>query len=263
VKTVIYYFTGTGNSLAVARDLKKVLGGDTELISIASLMLQDSVVCDAGIVGIVYPAWLHHIPPLVEDFVKKLSINDAYVFAVCVYAVNPGNSLFNLNSLLMQRGGRLDAGFTVPMGGKYVLLKDITFPEEENEKRYLEAKIRLVTFAQKINGREPAGIEGQYDENEKGELVLYHKNVYRVAEQFRLGEGCDGCGTCAAVCPRNNIRLAGDKPVWGENCDFCLACLHFCPKAAIQNGELSVMCRRQHHPEVTVDDIIRQKAVYR
>ncbi|WP_245618532.1 hypothetical protein [Methanogenium cariaci] len=37
MKTVIYYFTGTGNSLAAARTVASVLGGETECVPIASL----------------------------------------------------------------------------------------------------------------------------------------------------------------------------------------------------------------------------------
>jgi flavodoxin len=51
MSTELYYFTGTGNSLAVARDIARKTDG--RLISIPSLMDQESVESDADVLGIV------------------------------------------------------------------------------------------------------------------------------------------------------------------------------------------------------------------
>src|SRR5690554_2082546 len=52
MKTVIYYFTGTGNSLAAARKVAAALG-ETELVPIASLAITPGTITpDADRVGI-------------------------------------------------------------------------------------------------------------------------------------------------------------------------------------------------------------------
>jgi len=45
------------------------------------------------------------------------------------------------------------------------------------------------------------------------------------ARYFHTDETCTGCGTCARVCPAENISIAEKKPVWHDQCEFCLACI--------------------------------------
>ncbi len=43
MKTIIYYFTGTGNSLAVARDIAEELHDTVEIVPIAKLIKEESI----------------------------------------------------------------------------------------------------------------------------------------------------------------------------------------------------------------------------
>ncbi|MHB1377223.1 MAG: hypothetical protein ACYCXB_07365 [Candidatus Humimicrobiaceae bacterium] len=56
MNTEIYYFSGTGNSLAVARDITKKADG--KLISIFSVLDKKSINTDADTLGIVFPVYL-------------------------------------------------------------------------------------------------------------------------------------------------------------------------------------------------------------
>jgi len=254
----IYYFSGTGNNLAVARELSEELKGNVELIPIAKLQKEKSIQADFDVVGIVYPVWLHYIPPIVEEFLKKLTLSASYVFAIATYFTYPYNSLYDFNTLLEKRGNNLDSGFHIKMPGKYVLLYDLTASDEENESRFFEAKKKIKEIANIVKEKKRIGIEGQIGKDDKDILINHHKNTYKVAEKFWTSDRCDLCGQCEKVCPRDNIYIIGNKVLWKDNCDYCLACLHWCPQAAINNG-LSPKCRRYHHPDVSITDIIEQK----
>jgi hypothetical protein len=55
VKSIIYYFTGTGNSLAAAKKIAAAIG-DCELVPLALLQnMQGGIVPQAEPVGIVCP----------------------------------------------------------------------------------------------------------------------------------------------------------------------------------------------------------------
>ena len=58
----IYYFSGTGNSLAVARDIaEKTIG---KLISIPSVMNKNKIKTNAEVIGVVFPLHgIFRIPP--------------------------------------------------------------------------------------------------------------------------------------------------------------------------------------------------------
>ena len=56
MKTIIYYFTGTGNSLAAAKQIGAALN-ECELVSIASLKDTPRIHPEAERVGIVFPLY--------------------------------------------------------------------------------------------------------------------------------------------------------------------------------------------------------------
>ena len=68
----IYYFTGTGKSLSVARDIAENVKGT--LISIPSVMDRQSIKPEADSIGIVFPCYLaqlYGIPLIVGKFGRK------------------------------------------------------------------------------------------------------------------------------------------------------------------------------------------------
>ena len=75
MKTIIYYFTGTGNSLAVAKKIAAALG-DCELVPIASLQKTNGdIVPQADRVGIVCPVYFSGLPVMVDSFAQRLDLS--------------------------------------------------------------------------------------------------------------------------------------------------------------------------------------------
>jgi len=116
-KVEIYYFSGTGNSLAVARDIAGKINGN--LISIASVMDKESIKTDADVIGIIFPTYYEPyggVPLIVRRFVKKLkNIESKYIFAICTYGSASVVTLKYLGKIIKSCGGKLSAGFTVNM----------------------------------------------------------------------------------------------------------------------------------------------------
>jgi len=68
-KKTIFYFSGTGNSLQVSKDIAEQLG-DIELISIPNIINNDIIQVQAESIGIVFPVYMLGLPLIVEDFIK-------------------------------------------------------------------------------------------------------------------------------------------------------------------------------------------------
>ena len=82
MSTEIYYFSGTGNSLHVAKELQKRIP-ETDLIPIVSLLNTDVIKTSAKTVGFVFPVHALTIPIAVKKFLMKIDLNSAeYIFAV-------------------------------------------------------------------------------------------------------------------------------------------------------------------------------------
>lgn len=69
--TILYVFSGTGNSLAAAKKLKDNLL-DAEIQSMPYLLKQDQeIISSASCVGFVFPCYFDDAPQLVRDFISK------------------------------------------------------------------------------------------------------------------------------------------------------------------------------------------------
>jgi len=56
---------------------------------------------------------------------------------------------------------------------------------------------------------------------------------YRFFPLTVLREKCKGCGTCAELCPEENIAIEGTTASIGRKCQSCQRCIAFCPTRAI------------------------------
>ncbi|MBN2223408.1 MAG: EFR1 family ferrodoxin [Deltaproteobacteria bacterium] len=62
---------------------------------------------------------------------------------------------------------------------------------------------------------------------------------FMLAKLFFADNRCNGCGICARDCPNHAIRMLGKKrprPYWTFSCESCMRCMGYCPEAAVQAG---------------------------
>ncbi len=123
MSAIIYYFTGSGNSLAVASDLAQRMSG--RCVSIPAVIEQERIQPGAGVIGVVFPVYYatfgeSGIPRIVERFIDKLEgLASRYVFAVCTHGGGPGMTMENLAKRIQARGGELAGGFAVQISQSY------------------------------------------------------------------------------------------------------------------------------------------------
>jgi hypothetical protein len=113
MKTTIYCFSATGNSLKLARDVQSALG-DCDVVSIAQALQRQDLPCPGERIGLVFPVFAWGLPRMVVDFVQRLDLRHAkYVFAITTCVAIPGNTLRELQSHLEAKGSFLHAGFAI------------------------------------------------------------------------------------------------------------------------------------------------------
>jgi len=262
VKTIIYYFTGTGNSLAAARAICRHLG-NCELKSIALIPgAVTDITPDADRVGIVCPVYDFGLPSIVVEFVQRLDLSrTGYCFAVLTMGGIGASALHQIDDLVFTRSRRhLDAAWTVKMIGNFVPLYD---PAKgvKRERLLAEAEKRLAGIASMIDN----GLMVRPDTAFLSGLlkhVMYDGFIRRIHDadkNFIADERCTSCGTCADVCPVHNIEMVEGKPVWKHHCELCCACIHLCPVEAIQYGQKTRTRGRYHHPDLKIADMKAQR----
>jgi Pyruvate/2-oxoacid:ferredoxin oxidoreductase delta subunit/flavodoxin len=275
MKTNIYYFSGTGNSLWAAHYIARKTTG--ELLPIASFLDQDTVLADADSIGIIFPVYYEDLPAVVMHFAQKLRFpENCYIFSVCTFGGAAGGSLRSLKRILKAQGGRLSAGFGVRMPQNAFLKRSVKYARlyEQSEKRLnaaagkicskkhgffypnplVEAAIfplqPVIISACKKEFIKLSGASAQHSMEEL---------LHLTDKSFSVNADCIKCGICAGVCPVQNIRLDTGGPVWLHRCETCLACVNWCPRHAIQGG-VSQSGYFYRHPEIEIDNIMMQHA---
>lgn len=155
MSTEIYYFSGTGNSLVVAREIAAKTNG--KLVSIPNVMRKESIAPEAEVIGIVFPVFYATndcgIPLVVGSFVSKLeNLGAKYVFAVCTCGYMPGATTENLRRSIESRGGKLVAGFTLRMSSK-------NLSERKQEKMCIARKGKLDAICEYVNARNEGNLK--------------------------------------------------------------------------------------------------------
>jgi hypothetical protein len=109
MSTDIYYFSGTGNSLYVAKELQKLIP-EAKLIPVAGVLKSDNMKTKANNVGIIFPCHGLTIPVPVREFLRKVNVKSSdYFFAIATR----GGSVFRgfpiIGKFLNKQGKSLNA----------------------------------------------------------------------------------------------------------------------------------------------------------
>lgn len=251
---MILYFSGTGNSLAVARKIAEAT--DDQLIPLNDAIRQD--LTNVHCIGLVFPTYNFNLPPAVQNMVPRLKISPkAYVYAITTCGAQAGNSLWTIRRLLRAKDIKLAYAHKIRVPDNSA----IAFGRNPNEQAWKFDKFayRLEQILSDIQTQKHkrhfawwgfAGWLTARPSIENKLLLTFHPVVNE--------EKCTGCNTCARVCPMNNIAV-DEKAGIGPHCTICLACVHVCPQQAIGvNGCEALKERQYRHPEVKLKDLIKR-----
>jgi len=246
VKNIIFYFSGTGNSLRAAQVIGKKLG-ECELIALSQFSAEKMIT--AAQVGIICPVYYWGIPKAVRKFLSKLKIQkDTYIFSIVTMGTNAGNALQEIDILLKQAGTRLSYGMEIKMPDNYSTLLGIQ-KLQKHEKLLDDAEEKLEMIAMDIKKKKTREI-GKWD---KFKEILFQGKRNALAgldKKFVIEDfsSCKECQLCIKQCPVGNIRMQNGTPVWQNQCEFCLACISNCPKEVIQIGKKTKGKPRYRNP---------------
>ena len=252
---MILYFSGTGNSLAVARKIAEAV--DDQVLPLTEAVQQD--LTNEQRIGLVFPTYDFNMPPAVRTLVPRLKISkEAYVFTVVTCGSMAGNCIWVLRRLLREKGIELAYSHKVSVPDNSAL----AFGRNPNKqlKKFESVPARMEQIIRELQAESHTLHYSWFSLLSwlLGRPAVEKGMIHCLGPKVNADK-CTGCNTCVRVCPMNNINLTDEKALIGDNCTVCLACVHACPQQAIRtNGQEARKERQYRHPDIKLKDLIKR-----
>ena len=246
----VFYFTGTGNCLYVA----KTIGG--QLYSIPQLMKNKQFDFEDDIIGLVFPVYGWSIPKIVNQFINNIKIKANYTFVIGTYGMIAGSCIYNFVKHLKTKNIEIDYADSIKMVDNYLPNFEMKNQIKTLGKKNVNEKLNILV--NNINNRKnhiPYSGIGERFLTRIIKLMLSNILDGKSAQNYIVNENCNKCGICIKLCPTGNIDIK-DKVVFNSFCEVCYACVQNCPQNSIhlKNEKSSVRFRNEN---ITLNEIIQ------
>ena len=273
---MIIYFSGTGNSAMVARQLRQQLSGPADTPETADAARLYELSADrllyphrqmltarpGELVVWVFPIYAWAPPYMVLRFIRKVKFlhgEDARHFMVCTCGDDIGRADDRWREAIGRRQWTPLGAFSVQMPNTYVAMKGFdTDPADVAAAKLAAMPARVAAIADAIrrNYSRSDVVRGSWAWLKTNVVYPWFRAFKMNPARFSVDPArCTRCGLCARSCPMLNITLATPSsapaagvwgggfpaavtktPQWGPACTLCLRCYHSCPVHAIDWG---------------------------
>lgn len=235
----LYWFSGTGNTLFIARETAAILEELGHRCRLKPMEKADPGSVDGTTtIGLVVPVAAQGTYPPVWEFVERLPERQGTeLFLIDTLAIYSGGILGPMKKIAKRKGYR-------PIGAVELRMPN-TFRKKRvdpaRETKIVErARTKLRSFCRRLD----EGGASWRDVPLYSDLMSsFYRSMEAAAKWKRLfpkrrSSACVDCGLCSALCPQGCVK-AGQASIDldSESCILCQRCLEFCPVGALRIGE--------------------------
>ncbi|MDC7232919.1 MAG: EFR1 family ferrodoxin [Spirochaetales bacterium] len=249
---VLFYFSGTGNTELISKELKRRLESDqheVELICVEDRERVRSVSFEGKVLGIGFPVYKFSYPDIMEDLlqqIKKRSADNRY-FLFSTYARFTSESFLDFSRSLRSSSCHLIAerSFKAPSCGISARLPESDYEYESVMFFEDDIKASLDSFVEEIlSSLEARDIRIRHNHSFLNPLKLKVVKEIELTKYPELqinSDRCRSCGLCADKCPEQNLlKTETSIDILDKyGCLHCLRCMNHCPANAVCFGELT------------------------
>lgn len=238
---MIFYFSGCGNSRWIAQEIAAATGEELRFIpELQRAGFQEYHIHKGESLGFVYPVYSWAPPMLVEEFVLNIhwTGTPAYTWFACTCGDEMGYTRKLFSRTLTKAGLTLNASFCFIMPETYLAMPGFKLDKPQKaQQKIAAAREKLPLVIADIQAKKTV-IDEHIGSMPRLKSYLIRPGFVKNAndKKFFSTDECNGCGTCARLCPLQNIVLPEGNPIWEGHCTQCMSCYHHCPKNAIQCG---------------------------
>ncbi|MDR1959039.1 MAG: EFR1 family ferrodoxin [Planctomycetaceae bacterium] len=238
-KIHLYWFSGSGNTLRVARTLTEELrlqGVEVQLRPIENF--EPKFFDSNAVLGLAFPTHFFTLPIIVRDFVTKLpNVHGTPAFMLTTAGMVSGGVHGPLKRLLSRKGFHC-------VGTRQLMMPDSYFAFIHGriaERMIVRAERNVRKFADRL-------LSGQTDWRRVpvlsdliaavGSWCFARRNLFKTRRYpvvYAKEKKCVKCNICRKFCPVDALTDSGGKPPQPTlQCTLCLRCVAVCPNNAMR-----------------------------
>lgn len=224
---MVFYFTGTGNSLYIAKQI------ESNPISIPQIIHLENQEYSANRIGIVAPVYGHELPSMVKNFLKNAVFHTNYFYMILTYGNRHGGAAELAKKLCDEYDIAVNYINVIAMVDNWLPSFDM------NEQMKIDKRIdeNLGAILSDLNTKKNMISEVTDKDRAAHQQFLdamSHLPTDVWQHLLQVTDTCVGCGICERVCPSASVHVVNGKAVHTSgNCQTCFACVHACPQKAI------------------------------
>lgn len=223
----IFYFSGTGNSLWLAKQVKARLGGEIRYIPEwnGDISAYDKLI-------IVCPVYSFGLPLPVFDFMEQVSTS-APLWIVMNYGGAAGSAAKFAYNHAKSCGLNIKRVYTMKMPENFTAVFSTPLIKPYNNGLLKKAPKAIGKIIDSIEKGEEKSLPA--DKSNKHKLYNENKSNWgKMGERYSASDACTLCEKCVENCPAGNITISDGKITFGNKCVVCQACYHRCPVQAVR-----------------------------
>jgi len=243
----LYWFSGSGNTLYIARHLAGFLeekGFIIKLIPIESTNPQNMNLDHT--VGLCVPVAEQGTYPLVWNFIKNMpspsdhNIFDTDVFFLDTLMLYSGGIKGPVKKILNRKGYRLLGAIEIIMPNNLMKLKK---QPEKDKLKMQKGRVKVEVFAEKLIAGTAEWKDIPLYSDMMGSFSKKDStwNMFRKYFPLKVDNAkCTRCRLCERICPEKSWRFDKEKNEMNwlkTDCIYCLRCFSYCPAEAITYGK--------------------------
>lgn len=235
----IYVFSGTGNTLIVANKISEIFNLNNYNSTVFKMESVDAKQIDLNsTIGIGFTTAFWNTFPFVRTWIDNLPDgNGTEVFLFTTMGDSSCGMIAHIAKILEKKNYKIIGakGFIMP-NNFLLVLKD-----KKNKERIEKTLVKTEEFAKGIINsagyiRKPNIFSSiAFCFSSFVTTKLWNTKLAKKIMKFKVDKTkCNGCGTCAALCPLENIEIK-EFPQFKDKCLFCLRCVSYCSQQALSN----------------------------
>jgi ferredoxin/flavodoxin len=240
MKALILYFSGTGNTKFMARQVEAALqefACDTEIHSIDEDFTIVSDSYDLLVLGApkYYEYPVYHFIQYIKNHLPN-STKPVPTMMFCTQAGPLPTDFCTIRRMLERKNHLLTVEKSIPIANNLTVFSSFKGTDEAIRRANLtaaQADSKLLVSDLVTGSPKEETIGKALAIADRAVAVLCTKWFPRFGMKFGPSDACTGCGLCARKCPKKNITMQNGKPAFGKNCIFCTRCMNICPSHAI------------------------------